>query len=286
VNGVVMKLSACVMVKDSLRTLPACLDSLAPFCDELVVVDDFSTDGTWEYLQQRGGKLSLHRRKLDTFASHRRAMCALAQGEWVLIVDADEAALPGLGEEVRRLIDSNPTQDAFAVPQKNVLPSHWPKTVWFWTAQKRLFRKGAGSWADSNWVHVPLVHPGRAGRLEHGLLHHSYDSVTHLLRKQVAYARSGAEHLHARGRRSGLALTVVKTTAAFFKYFIVKGLFRFGMGGLVVASSLAFYDFAKYALLWELNSGRPEGERAAVPGEVPTRLPREQGSEADPHRGS
>jgi hypothetical protein len=120
--------------------------------------------------------------------------------------------------------------------------------------------------------------------LKHGLLHHSFDSVTHLLRKQLAYARSGAEHLHAEGRRSGLALTVVKTAAAFFKFYVIKGLLRFGMGGLVVASSLAFYDFAEYAQLWELSSGRPADERAEVPGEVPPKASRENGPADDSTR--
>lgn len=39
-----MKLSACVMTRDSMKTLPACLNSLEPFCDEVVVVDDDSSD--------------------------------------------------------------------------------------------------------------------------------------------------------------------------------------------------------------------------------------------------
>lgn len=262
-----MKLSACVMVKDSLRTVHECLDSLEPFCDEIVVVDDFSTDGTWDYLVARGGKVRPIRRALDTFASHRRFLCSQAQGEWLLIVDADEAALPGLGEEVRQLIDSNPRRNAFFVPQKNMLPAHWPKPVWFWAAQKRLLRRSAVSWADSQWVHVPVIHQGRAGWLKHGLVHHSYDSVMHLLKKQLFYGQSGAQHFASKGRRSGYALTVVKSCAAFFKYFVVKGLFRFGMGGFVVATSLAFYDFAKYAMLWELAAGTPAAERDRVPGE-------------------
>lgn len=262
-----MRLSACVMTKNSMRTLPACLDSIEPFVDEVIVVDDRSTDGTWEYLQRRAGKIRPLTRELDTFAGQRRFMCGQASGEWLLVVDADEEALPGLGDEVRRVVDSNPEPDAFHVPQQNVLPAHWPRPVHFWTSQKRLLRNGKVAWPDADWVHTPVTHAGRAGRLRHGLRHRSYDSVMHLLKKQLYYGQSGAKHYGRRGKRSSYAIIVAKTLFAFAKYFVLKGLFRFGAGGFVVAFSLAFYDFAKYALLWEQNAGLPEAGRSTVPGE-------------------
>ncbi|ATB32130.1 glycosyltransferase family 2 protein [Melittangium boletus] len=260
-------LSAAVMTKNSLRTLKDCLDSL-DFCDEIVVVDDHSTDGTWEYLQSRGGKVRAFQRKLDTFASHRRAMCSRARGQWVLIVDADENALPGLGEEIRELLSQNPRHDAYHVPQKNTLPDHWPRPVHFWTSQKRLLRLGKVRWADSEWIHVPAIHEGKAGRLKHGLRHRSYDSVSHLLRKQISYAQSGARHFHSLGRRASLMKACTHSTGAFIKFYLLKGLFRFGMGGLTVATALSFHAFAKYAFLWELGSGVAESERELVPGDT------------------
>ena len=263
-------LSAAVMTKDSLRTLRECLDSL-DFCDEIVVVDDHSTDGTWEYLQSRGGKVRAFQRALDTFAAHRRALCAEARGAWVLIVDADEMALPGLGEEVRELLGRGaPPHDAYHVPQQNILPAHWPRPVYFWTSQKRLLRRDKVRWADSEWIHVPALHEGTAGRLRHGLRHRSYDSVSHLLRKQVSYAQSGARHFHALGRRASMGKACTHSVGAFFKFYLFKGLCRFGMGGLTVAVALAFHVFAKYALLWELNAsgGVSAGERLRVPGDA------------------
>jgi glycosyltransferase involved in cell wall biosynthesis len=263
-----MQLSGCVMTKNSLRTLAACLDSIERFCDEVVVVDDGSTDGTWDYLLERrqGGKIRPLRRALDTFASQRRWMVSQAKGEWVLIVDADEEALPGLGDEVLGVLASKPARDAFYVPQKNVLPAHWPKPVWFWTSQKRLLRKERVRWDDSNWVHVPALHHGKAGRLRHGLLHHSYDSVMHLLKKQLYYAQSGSRHWTLK-KTSGFSTIVLRTLSAFVKYYFVKGLVRFGTGGFVVAFSLAVHGFSKYALLWEANLGAVVDERGAVPGE-------------------
>jgi len=262
-----MMLSGCVMTKDSLETLPACLDSLEPFCDEVLVVDDHSSDGTWEYLQKRSGtgKVRPVQRALDTFPSHRRWMCAQARGAWLLILDADEAAMPGFGEEVRRVIASSPRCDAFRVPMKNMLPAHWPSGGHFTTSQKRLLRAGRVRWEQSSWVHAPVLHEGPTGRLEKGLVHHGFDSMTHLLKKQLSYAQSSAQHWHAKGRQSGLTATVLKSLAAFLKFYVVLGLCRFGMDGFMASAALSFHELAKFGLLWERSLGAPPSERRRVP---------------------
>jgi hypothetical protein len=52
----------------------------------------------------------------------------------------------------------------------------------------------------------------------------------------------------------------------FAKYYWLKGLFRFGMGGFVTAYALSFQTFAKYAYLWERQRGGViEHERQRVP---------------------
>ena len=259
-------LTAAVMTKNSMATLPACLESLS-FCDRLVVMDDHSDDGTWEYVQSLGDHVTCVRRKLDTFAGQRRAMCSHVKTDWVLIVDADEEALPGLAQEIQVLLAGEPTATAFHVPQKNVLPKHWPEPIHFWTSQKRLLNLRDVYWDDSNWIHVPARHSGRAGRLKHGLKHHSYDSMMHLMRKQLYYGESGGMHFHGKGKKVFLPGVLVRMVSTFVKHYFLKGLFRFGFGGFSVACAFTFYVFTKYAFLWEYNSGRAEHERALVPGE-------------------
>ena len=188
----------------------------------------------------------------------------------MLIVDADEAATPELAQELKALLASNPAHVAYRVPFKNLLPEAWGTGGYFWTSQKRLLKRGAVRWSDSQWVHVPAEHEGKAGRLRHGLIHRPFDSLSHLIRKQVSYGTSGAQHFHAVGRHSSLLRTWVHTAGAFLKYYVFKGLFRFGVGGFAAASGLALNVLLKYSLLWELENSRgPIPERAAVPGANP-----------------
>ena len=53
-----LKLSTCLIVRDNARTLPACLESIRPWTDELVVVDTGSRDDTPE-IARRFGRGSL-----------------------------------------------------------------------------------------------------------------------------------------------------------------------------------------------------------------------------------
>lgn len=260
------KLTAAIMTKNSMATLPKCIESLS-FCDEIVVMDDFSEDGTWEYVQSLGERFICVQRKLDTFSKQRQAMTSYARTDWVLIVDADEEALHGLGDEIIALLGDNPTAPAYHVPQKNILPGHWPKPIHFWTSQKRLLNLRFVHWADSEWIHVPAIHPGRAGRLRHGLKHYSYDSMMHMLRKQLYYGESGGRHFHKKGKKASLAGMWIRMVTVFIKHYVFKGLFRFGFGGFSVAFATSFYVFSKYSFLWEKNHGKPAHERAVVPGE-------------------
>ena len=260
------RLSAAVMTKNSMETLPACLQSLE-FCDEIVVMDDFSEDGTWEYVQSLAPKVRGVQRRLDNFANQRRTMCSHVATDWVLVVDADEEALPGMGEEILTRLSSGESVTAYHVPQKNILPQHWPRPIHFWTSQKRLLNLRDVHWAESEWVHVPALHSGPSGRLNKGLMHHSYDSMMHLFKKQLYYGESGGRHFHGQGKTVSLPRTVVRMVAAFLKYYVSKGLFRFGFGGFSVAFAFTFYTFAKSAFLWEYNSGEASAERSVVPGE-------------------
>jgi glycosyltransferase involved in cell wall biosynthesis len=263
-----VRLSASVMTHNSLDLLPRCVEALA-FCDEVVLVDDHSTDGTLEWAQAQGERVRVVHRRLDNLPSQRRFQQETARGEWLLIVDADEVVTPELAREIRAAIDAPGAPDAFHVPQKNLLPAFWPRPVRFFTSQKRLMRRAAVTWGEAEWVHAPVVHPGRAGRLRGHLVHWSFDSVPHLLKKQLHYGLSTARHLHRQGKRTSLGGIVVHVAVAFFKFYFVRGLVLRGTGGFVVAASLAGSAFVKYAALWELGHGAPASSRERVPGERP-----------------
>ncbi len=90
------RLSVCMIVRNEAHTLPRCLQSIAGLYDELCIVDTGSTDDTLELAARYGAKTSRFTDcngpdgKIVNFALARDAALALASGDWVLQIDADE----------------------------------------------------------------------------------------------------------------------------------------------------------------------------------------------------
>src|SRR5207302_9427841 len=82
-------LAAALIVKDEERLLPACLDSLQGFVDEIVVSDTGSTDSTRETARAAGPRV-IEGYWDDDFARARNAALDACDAHWVLSIDADE----------------------------------------------------------------------------------------------------------------------------------------------------------------------------------------------------
>lgn len=95
-----MLLSVCLITRNEEQFLAGCLDSVRPVADEIVLVDTGSVDRTVEIAESYGCRV-LHRPWDDDFSAARNAGIAVAQGRWILCLDADE-----------RLSDSSALLDA------------------------------------------------------------------------------------------------------------------------------------------------------------------------------
>ncbi len=84
-----VRVTAVLITRDEEAHIRACLESLGPVADEIIVADTGSTDQTRQIAAAMGARvLSVPWR--DDFAYARNAGLAEASGEWLLYVDADE----------------------------------------------------------------------------------------------------------------------------------------------------------------------------------------------------
>lgn len=101
-------ISACLIVRDEARLLPRCLRSIAGAYDELCIVDTGSSDRTLEIARKAGARTRQISEcngsdgKIEDFAAARNATLALATGDWILQIDADEVLQPGGVARIRR----------------------------------------------------------------------------------------------------------------------------------------------------------------------------------------
>ena len=88
-----VSISLCMIVRDEADRLPACLASVRDWVAEMVVVDTGSQDDTVRIAQEMGAKVAFFSWQ-DDFAAARNYSLSLAQGDWILVVDADEVVTP------------------------------------------------------------------------------------------------------------------------------------------------------------------------------------------------
>ncbi|MFX3624800.1 MAG: glycosyltransferase [Ectobacillus sp.] len=86
-------ISLCMIVKDEEKTLPACLDSVKSFIDEMIIVDTGSKDQTVNIARHYGAKV-FHIPWEHDFAKARNVSLEHATGDWILHLDADERLEP------------------------------------------------------------------------------------------------------------------------------------------------------------------------------------------------
>jgi len=122
-------ISAALIVRNEEKFLAGCLDSLAGFADEIVIVDTGSTDGTRKIAEDRG--MTVHSFPwVDDFSAARNRALELATGQWIFYIDADERVRGGAENVRRRLLD--PHYLAFQVlltPKQGVTP-YWILRLW------------------------------------------------------------------------------------------------------------------------------------------------------------
>jgi tetratricopeptide (TPR) repeat protein len=107
-----LRLSLCMIVRDSARTLPACLASISPWVDEIIVVDTGSMDDTRDIARQYGARV-FDFAWCDDFSAARNESLRHATGEWLFWMDSDDTITAENGRKLRALADveiaENPT---------------------------------------------------------------------------------------------------------------------------------------------------------------------------------
>ncbi len=106
-------LSACIIAKNEETYIAKCLASLKPVADEIVVVDTGSTDRTRKIAEAFGAKV-YDFPWTDDFSEARNVSLEHAQGDWILVHDADETLSPLDYDAFRELIRVKPAVAPFA----------------------------------------------------------------------------------------------------------------------------------------------------------------------------
>ncbi|OYY75089.1 MAG: LPS biosynthesis protein [Gammaproteobacteria bacterium 28-57-27] len=245
-----MKLSVVLITLNEAERLRSTLEAVV-WADEIVVLDAGSTDATLEVARRFTDKVVVDA-DWQGFGVQKNRALALATGDWVLSLDADEVVPPALAQEIRLTLQ-NPDAEAYAIPRlSSFLGRDMRHSGWWPDEVVRLFRRGTAQFS-ADLVHERLMVEGEVGRLQQPLHHASFSSLEQVLDKVNRYSSAGAERLAAQGRKASLGTAIGRGLWTFFRTYVLKAGFLDGREGFMLAVSNAQGVYYRYLKLMLLN---------------------------------
>ena len=252
-------ISAIVLTKNEENTIVDCLDSLI-WCDEIIVIDDFSNDRTGELIENlKNKKITIFQQRLqDDFSQQRNFGLEKAKNDWVLFVDADERISLSLQYEIlSNLTNSLQNYIGYFIPRRDLM---WGRVLNHGesgsTRLLRLAKKNAGKWQGT--VHERWIVKGQTGKLTNPLLHLPHQTIAEFLSEINYYTSLRAKELFDKKVTVSFWKIIVYPKAKFLlNFFILRG-FLDGIEGLIIAILMSFHSFlvrAKLWLLWQKKTG-------------------------------
>ncbi len=254
-------LSVVIAARNEEAQIGACVQS-ASFAAEVLVVENDSTDATVSRAREAGAVVFSH--PFVTIGGQRNAAIGRASHDWILVLDADERATPALGEELTRRMATAGDVQAWRLGRRNIFFGREIRHGG-WGGEHdrpiRFFRRTLRY--DERPVHEHVLVDGVVGVLDEYIPHEPYATLGEYFEKLVRYSRDWAAQHFARGRRASLWSVVVRPPARFCSMLILRGGWRDGGRGVLLAVLAAMSVTAKYAFLWELGLRR---DAPNVPG--------------------
>jgi len=143
--------SVVVITKNEQDNIGDCVKS-ADWADEIIVLDDNSSDNTVNIARQYTDKVFT--RKMDIEGRHRNYAYSLARNEWVLSLDADERVSPELAAELKELFSGQVKDKAYTIPIRTYIGKRWIRHGgWYPATKVRLFEKKSFKYEEAE------VHP-------------------------------------------------------------------------------------------------------------------------------
>ena len=246
------------MTKNAAPLIEGTLKSVAPWVDEIVVLDGFSTDDTVGICRRYTDKVYQNRWDGYRFCTERNLGTSKATSDWCFHIDPDERATPEFRDTVQRILENGSSYDAFEFRKKNYFLGHAMMHGGWYHYSLHFFRRGKARY--DGVIHETLHVDGTVGRIEAPVEHYPFISISQFIQRHNGYsAREAQAKLEERGILSDeeiLFQLKKKPLKRFFKFYVRKRGFLDGTHGLVFSVLFAWVHFINWAKYWELLQKR------------------------------
>lgn len=253
------KLSVIILTKNSENHIVDCIESVNLLADEIIVIDDNSTDRTVDLADRLGARVETLPGKAGevNFSEKRDFGLKKAKNKWILYIDADERVTRELKQSILKVINGDSSEyHAYKILRKNFyFGTHpWP----YVESLERLFLKSSLKGWKGQVHETPLV-DGKIGELDGLLLHYTHTDLTSMVDKTLIWSKIEAD-LRFKSHHPQMTwwrFPRVMLTAFYDSYIRQKG-YKAGTVGLIESMYQAFSMFITYARLWEIQQKKKE----------------------------
>lgn len=262
------KLSVVYATRNEEENIGRSLESVMDIADEVIIVDEYSTDKTVDIAKKYGAKVFLEQHH-EIFHTTKQIALDKAKSEWILQLDADEVVTPELSKEIslvlggaapivtnrlferhQRLIENrdgkigNSTGEVvgYFIPRKNIfLGKPIIHAGVYPDPAIRLVKKGR-AYFPAKSVHEIMQIDGRIGWLASDLYHYDSPTLSRYFLRFNRYTDLQASELKNKN--------ISKSAIGFIQYVIYKPIFTFFN---LYLRHLGFIDGAR-GFLWSFFS--------------------------------
>jgi len=225
------------------------------WCDEIFVVDSFSTDATISLLREKG--IPVIQRQYINSADQKNWALQFIDTEWTLQIDTDEILETVAEQEIRFNIEHvNENIHCLRLKRKNHMWNDWIRYGRIYPDyENRVFRTKEGKWFDRK-VHSNIRVKGEYLYLKSHILHFGMPNISKQVSNLDRYTDYEASEMFERGRSPSLLKVVAYPLLIFFDRYIIARGFLDGFKGFFLAVYIAFYYFLAQSKLIELHKSK------------------------------
>ena len=244
-----MSITAVILAKNEEKLISRCIKSI-DFCDEIIIIDDFSSDKTKSIAENFSVKV-FQRALNHNFSKQRNFGLEKASSDWIIYIDTDEVVSDGLKKEIKNILIEDNNLTSYRLFRRDYF---WGREMRYGeTAEARnngiirLVKKGKNRWFGN--VHEKYITNDRIGRLNGFINHYPHQTINEFVSSVNFYSTLRAKELLKDGKTTNVLQLIFYPLGKFiYNYFLKLG-FLDGPAGFVYCFMMSSHSFLVRAKL-------------------------------------